>query len=910
MPDPINIYFQDAQLSMAAYASLSLGMNTDGQAYFDALKSVGFTEALAREFAGLDANKHILADKGYKILSVTSGPFGLGFSATLFQNKSTGEKILAIRGTRLFDPFDLITDGLIGLFGMSGYYNALQNYYQQLISEGQLGATESITVTGHSLGGFLAQLFSVDHQLNVTHGYTYNAPGIGGVVAEVLSRFGVPSNIPTGLMTNLISQSGPSFVAGLGTQLGTPQNILIDGSLLDKLLLLTHRITKATDGLALYDLFAKVDSSLTVDQITNLVQEASANPANSLEKGLDALRALFLNQTDPTSTRDAYYNNLFALRNLLPSVPIVPYHVLDLAGSSPTALVNLAETDIAYRYALTQLNPFVITGPDYGPHDTQGELDRFDPITHAGRLTDSYLTDRARFLIAAIDYNRTDGAIIPSVTYFEDMQTRYKIPTPDPLEKIIFGGTGSDKITGGIFADRLYGGGGNDVIVGGSGEDYIEGNEGNDLITGGTSNDTLKGGKGDDTYVYNTGDGDDHIEDSDGRNAIVFNGQLLQGGIHAATDPADTYHSLDGQFTYRLVAGELIVNDVLTLNDNFVSGQFGITLSDEPGPVNGFPVFTQNDGDGDDIDVLFGFTNYVIHGNGGNDIIETDRGNDRLFGDSGQDLLQGGQGDDYLDGGIETDDLEGDSGHDLLLGQAGDDFLLGDDSVTPTRPVGNDVLDGGDGADRLYGGLGDDVLTGGSGDDRLYGDNVPPDPSLAISRYDAVGGNDRLDGGPGNDLLQGDGGDDVLVGGAGNDLLFGDDSANPTTVAGNDFLDGGDGADELQGGGGNDILYGGTGNDLLFGDDPNAPSIVGGNDFLDGEDGNDQLQGGGGDDVLVGGIGNDLLFGDDPNAPSVVGHDVLYGGDGDDELQGGGADELTRGGTQRRVFGLSAVAMV
>jgi hypothetical protein len=36
-------------------------------------------------------------------------------------------------------------------------------------------------ITGHSLGGFLAQAFTVDHATDVIHTYTYNAPGTGGI---------------------------------------------------------------------------------------------------------------------------------------------------------------------------------------------------------------------------------------------------------------------------------------------------------------------------------------------------------------------------------------------------------------------------------------------------------------------------------------------------------------------------------------------------------------------------------------------------------------------------------------------------------------------------------------------------------------------------------------------------------
>ena len=49
MSDPIDVYFQQAQLSMAAYAVLTVNMS-DGL-YKDALKSDDrFTDALATEF--------------------------------------------------------------------------------------------------------------------------------------------------------------------------------------------------------------------------------------------------------------------------------------------------------------------------------------------------------------------------------------------------------------------------------------------------------------------------------------------------------------------------------------------------------------------------------------------------------------------------------------------------------------------------------------------------------------------------------------------------------------------------------------------------------------------------------------------------------------------------------------------
>ncbi|MEK7413365.1 MAG: calcium-binding protein, partial [Planctomycetota bacterium] len=105
-----------------------------------------------------------------------------------------------------------------------------------------------------------------------------------------------------------------------------------------------------------------------------------------------------------------------------------------------------------------------------------------------------------------------------------------------------FGGYGNDVIFGEAGGDVLQGNSGNDVLLGGAGQDYlygdlsenntipsipgddyldggegtdlIYGNEGNDILIGGAGTDALFGGAGADTYIYNVGDGIDHIYDN------------------------------------------------------------------------------------------------------------------------------------------------------------------------------------------------------------------------------------------------------------------------------------------------------------------------------------------------------------------------------------------------------------
>lgn len=90
----------------------------------------------------------------------------------------------------------------------------------------------------------------------------------------------------------------------------------------------------------------------------------------------------------------------------------------------------------------------------------------------------------------------------------------------------------------------LYGTWKNDYINGNAGNDTIIANGGDDTIIGNTNNDSLYGDLGNDTYIFNLGDGQDSILDTQGNDTIKFgNGitlsQLLFTAIkqdYSATD--------------------------------------------------------------------------------------------------------------------------------------------------------------------------------------------------------------------------------------------------------------------------------------------------------------------------------------------------------------------------------------
>lgn len=506
------------------------------------------------------------------------------------------------------------------------------------------------------------------------------------------------------------------------------------------------------------------------------------------------------------------------------------------------------------------------------------------------------------------------------------------------IETLILSGQSAIDGTGNDQDNTLIGNSAGNVLLGGGGQDHLLGSAGTDTLSGGAGTDLLEGGADADVYLYHTGDGLDQIEDTEGLNLIVYDGQLLQGGLRRSEDAPNTYTSLDGRFTYVQTGGDLLVNGTLVLNTDFQDGQFGIQLVDEVDYANGLPTRTNADyvspppsrtpifdDNGQALVLAFDPTNpnspassfnVAIHALGGNDVVSAfGQGNDQLFGDDGDDWLIGSGGDDRLFGGEGNDQLDGDSVElsnstpgrdrleggagndvlfgkqraDILLGGTGDDTLFGDGGNELTWDASGDeqdMLDGGEGTDILYGGGGDDVLTGGADNDSLWGD-------YGEIAFDAIGGTDTLDGGTGHDGLVGGGGADMLFGGDGNDLLIGDSPIVGNRVLGaNDTLSGGDGNDDLIGQGGDDVLLGGAGDDSLWGDNQGNFFLGTTNDSLDGGPGNDHLYGEKGRDILEGGTDND----------------DLQGGDDDDQLTGGaGSDALLGDDTAiNRALALSA----
>ena len=95
-------------------------------------------------------------------------------------------------------------------------------------------------------------------------------------------------------------------------------------------------------------------------------------------------------------------------------------------------------------------------------------------------------------------------------------------------------------------------------------------------------------------------------------------------------------------------------------------------------------------GDGDDV-IKSGAGNDIVTGAEGADTINSGSGNDFVYGHDGDDSIEAGNGDDNIQGGDGADRIKAGSGDDVVDGGAGNDTLEGG--------AGNDSLDGGAGTD-------------------------------------------------------------------------------------------------------------------------------------------------------------------------------------------------------------------
>jgi Ca2+-binding RTX toxin-like protein len=257
-------YIDNSILAQAAYADFLFleDGSLSADEFVGALGLTGMSIDLAMKFAGAEM---VVNEDGSLFYQYTNGELsqysiiatssqyniGLdsGFSGMLIQNNETGELTFTIRGTEITDSNDLLSDLELALTGNSTLQeNSMETFYQKLLSENKILAGIKINVTGHSLGGFLGQKFTINHPNIVNHTYTYNAPGLYGLGADyLLNKLHINiQNIPNEKITNIAADGWLSVIEDLGINIGSPDIEVEVGN--------THKIGDLVDGLLNGDL--------------------------------------------------------------------------------------------------------------------------------------------------------------------------------------------------------------------------------------------------------------------------------------------------------------------------------------------------------------------------------------------------------------------------------------------------------------------------------------------------------------------------------------------------------------------------------------------------------------------------------------------------------------------------------
>lgn len=119
----------------------------------------------------------------YKILDYYGDDIS-GFSATVFQNISTGEKTISFRSTEFNEDYfkDTAADNEIDDNGTTwGQSLSMVKYIEKLKTTGVIENKDILNVTGYSLGGALGSTFykMYSNEFNIKNLYVFNGPGAG-----------------------------------------------------------------------------------------------------------------------------------------------------------------------------------------------------------------------------------------------------------------------------------------------------------------------------------------------------------------------------------------------------------------------------------------------------------------------------------------------------------------------------------------------------------------------------------------------------------------------------------------------------------------------------------------------------------------------------------------------------------
>lgn len=523
--------------------------------------------------------------------------------------------------------------------------------------------------------------------------------------------------------------------------------------------------------------------------LETITQALSKIVLNKEQDGLLDEKLLSGNTWHEIGGREKLHQTLFEIVGGEKKTNTDKYRITSLATMKADDVIQAAKQDshegLAYRYALKELNPFIVTHAEIPNAITAYDnetLKLYNSENNHNGMTETYIQQRAHMLAwknafghANVSYDDLFNSVHLTTNVEEHLSAILGMLPPKNINGswnyndkatdveflitgensnlftkhyVRFGTSNADKLEGGDLQDYLFGGDGHDTFASSKGDDYME------------------GGKDHDVYHIK---GNDTVFDSDMNGQIIFDGG--DNPRLFIKTPTGKWAALgkDGKPSKTIIATQqdndlLIQNkdDSVLIKDFFVLAKhidgalwsglgFNLiekdipnTYASEENTINSFQIRADS------------HVNVAIMGNERSDTVMPFTGNSVV--------VDAGEGKDILYGNGK--------GNNILLGGKDNDLLHG--ANYGIRNKEKDVL-----ADVIVGGEGHDLIDGMGGKDIIHTGEIDEylDKTSSNQKGDwAVGhlGNDDIYGSRGHDFLQGGSGIDTIYGGAGNDVILGD----------------------------------------------------------------------------------------------------------------------------------------
>lgn len=224
---------------------------------------------------------------------------------------------------------------------------------------------------------------------------------------------------------------------------------------------------------------------------------------------------------------------------------------------------------------------------------------------------------------------------------------------------------GSDKLQ--AFGNEL-----DNLLRGNRGSNLLFAGAGNDLLIGAEGNDVLDGGDGNDSYLYQAGDGLDHIVDLSGRNRVRFGTGITADQVSIRV--VDTGYGMQAQLRFLDANGDEDKRAGIDIDLRPKSGEPATSPVEEfefaDGRVLSFgDVLTrtriQRAGP-QEVKLSGDRSDDILYGNNRNNLLTGGSGNDAIFGSGGEDSLLGAGGNDFLAGGKKDDMIYTGTGYNVI----------------------------------------------------------------------------------------------------------------------------------------------------------------------------------------------------------------------------------------------------